>query len=111
MIVRNEQLAGMTAAWEQSRRAAFIARLCSELPAQLSAKSRAELEKEVEDGCKAAEALAINHNDHIYRFLRLRYLPASTWERRGAQEMMVRVLTDTSVEAGRRLQFVERISA
>src|SRR5262249_31359396 len=93
--------------WEQSRCTAFIARLRNELPAQVGAISQEDLEKEVEVGCKAAEALEINDTDHIYRFLRLRYLPTSTWERPGAQEMMVRVLTDTSVDAGRRLQFVE----
>jgi hypothetical protein len=107
MIIRKEQLASLTAAWERSRRANFISRIRHEVPIKVEAVSQQDLEKQVDDGCKAAKTLAITDTDHIYRFLLLRYLPASVWERPATQEMLVRVLTDTSIEASRRLQFVE----
>lgn len=107
MIIRSEQFAAMASEAERSRRAAFIVRLRKEMPDQTATIPQQELEKQVEDGYKAAQALAITDADHVYRFLRLRYLPSSVWERPAAQEMMVRVLTDTSLDAGRRLQFIE----
>ena len=105
--VRRQQFDAMAAEWQRSRRAAFVARLRQELPDRAGALLEPELQKQVEDGCNAAEVLSITETDHVYRFLRLRYLPASVWERSGAQEMLVRVLTDTTLGAGRRLQFVE----
>jgi hypothetical protein len=107
MIIRREQFATLAAGWERAWHTAFMVRLRDELPVHVGAIPQQDLQKQVEDGCKAAALLAITDTDHVYRFLRLRYLPASVWERTAAQEMMVRVLTDTSIEAGLRLRFVE----
>jgi hypothetical protein len=107
LTISKEQLAALAVKWEESRRAAFVARLRQELPDQVGALPEQELKKQVEDGCKAVDVLEIKDTEHIYRFLCLRYLPPYIWERPAAQEMLVRVLTDTSVDADRRLQFVE----
>jgi hypothetical protein len=107
LTIRNDQLNTMAAEWQRSLHAAYMARLRRDLPDRVAGLSEAELRKQVEDGCKAAEALAITEYDHVYRFLRLRYLPASVWERPGAQVVLMRVLTDTEVDAATRLRFVE----
>ncbi|MFO0828488.1 MAG: hypothetical protein U0572_10115 [Phycisphaerales bacterium] len=93
-----------------SRYSAIGTRLRREAPELVDAISDQELEKQVEEACKAAEVLAFVEPEHVYRFIRLRYLPASCWQRPGAEDMLTRVLTDTSVEAGRRLDFIETVA-
>lgn len=107
-IISREQLGTLTEDWETSRRNHFVARLREDLPEKVQAFPEQELKKQVEDGCKAAHVLEFKETEHIYRFLCLRYLPPRLWDRPAAQEMMIRVLTDTSMDAERRLQFVEK---
>lgn len=106
-VIREEQNDVLPSECELPYVATLIARLRRELPDQVRAIPDPELKRQVEDTCKAAEVLAINKLDHVFRFFRLRYLPVSVWERPGAEEILVRVLTDTSVDADRRLTFVE----
>lgn len=91
-------------------RAELVTRLHRRLRSHVTGVTDEELRRHVEDGVVAAEALAIRNPADVYRFLRLRYVPASCWARPGAQEVLVRVLTDTTVDAGRRLDFVERLA-
>lgn len=106
-VIANQQVDVPASESEPSYVAALIARLCRELPILVSTVPAKELRRQVEDAIKAAQVLEINNFNNLYRFLRLRYLPVSIWERAGAEEMMVRVLTDPSVDAERRLSFVE----
>jgi hypothetical protein len=108
MIVRQDLFSNMVAGWDRSRREMFMQKLLREFPNKLETVPREELAKQIKDGCKAADILEIKDNDHVYRFLRLRYLDPVIWKRPGAQQVMMTALTDTSVEPSRRLQFVEK---
>lgn len=111
LTIRKEQFDAFASEREKSLRDELLARLRRDLPEHVGAIPDQELQQQVSDGCQAARVLEIVDAEDLFRFLRLRYLPPQVWERPGAQEILVRVLTDTSVDAKRRLQFVEQCIA
>lgn len=107
LTTNKQQLEALASRWEASLRVSFALRLSQELPAQVGKIPEQELRRQLEEGCKVADVLGLTDSEHIYRFLRLRYLPSSTWEQPAAQELLLRVLADTSMDADRRLRFLE----
>jgi hypothetical protein len=108
ITISQQQFEAFEVAWEKSRLTAIMMRLREELPVEIGRIPEQAFEKQVQDGIYAALALDIRETGQIIRFLRLRYWAVeSAWERPGAQEVLIRVLTDVSLEADFRLMFVE----
>jgi hypothetical protein len=104
--IRDEQLEAIAAAWRRLRRAEYALKLRGELGSQVPVSNQ-ELEKKIEDGWAAASLLGITGDREVYRFLRLMFVKTK-WDRPGLQEVTFRVLTDTTLSANERLDFVER---
>jgi O-methyltransferase involved in polyketide biosynthesis len=104
--IRDEQFDAITAAWRRLRRAEYASKLRGELGGRIPTSNQV-LEKKIEDGWTAALRLGIGGDSEIYRFLRLMFVE-TTWDRPGLQEVTYRVLTDTSLSATQRIDFVER---
>ena len=107
LTITNDQLEILATEHERMLCHVLMSCLRRELSTRIMAISEQELQMEVEQGIRAAKVLQIYNHDDVYRFLRLRYLPVSIWKRPGTQELLVRVLTDTSVDARRRLLFIQ----
>ena len=77
-------------------------------PQKIEKLSKKEIWNQVDQGCQVAQELGIVEKNDIYRFLRLRYLPDAVWEQPSTQQVFYQVITDTSVDAPIRLDFIEK---
>lgn len=108
ITISKEQFATIEAAFMRDQRERFARRLALDECVRIDEIAGEELMRQIDDGCKVAELLGILELDAVYRFLRLRYVPATIWERPGVEDLMMRVLRDTSLTAQARLDFVEK---
>ena len=108
LTIRHEQLKALEAAMNEPWYDEFMSRLQMEFPQRIEKLSKEELCNQVDQGCQAAQELGIVEKSDIYRFLRLRYLPGTVWEQPSTQQVFYQVITDTSVDASTRLDFIER---
>lgn len=103
-----KQLLLIEKSWLVPNLPSFSLRLRREFPEETKALSKEQLTSQIEEVAKAAPFLEINEIEHIYRLVRLRYLPSASLKRSGAQRLLLRVLTDISVDIETRLRFLER---
>jgi hypothetical protein len=105
--IRREQFDAIAAGWSRIRRASYVARLRDEIGTRLPTSAQ-ELERRVDEGCKAAARLGLTVERDVYRFLRLMFVDMDTaGQRPGVQELTWRVLTDSTLDGAKRLDFLE----
>ena len=108
ITIGRAQYAALEDSFAKQQRAVFAARLRTDAAIKLPLLSPEELDREVAEGCDAADELRLTAPEHMYRFLRLRYVPNSIWDRPGLQDLMMRVLRDPYTEPEIRLLFIEK---
>lgn len=88
--------------------ATMVYRLQSEFSTLNSDLTTEEHQTAISDGIKAGHELGITSTSLLYRYLRLRYIDARLWARRGSVEVAMAVLMDDSTDVEERIEFIER---